>query len=511
MHPLLRRRSPPSALALLLGAFALGCSQKTTPPPPSDPYVYTPPPAGGAPAELAAPVWNDPGGTGGHLQKDLEPYWAMPEAKGSPEGNFPTWRTMTGALTANTARKPRMLGRQTFGYAIEYLLTGDAEKLALARAGNRWILDHAWDGSVGGWFADLDAAGNSSGAGAKLTQDFAYTVMGPAAYFFVTRDPEAEAKIEQTRQLLFDPATYFDTAGQRIRDGMNASLTAEAFLNGSGNDIVSQLDPITAFILLVQPVRTQQTDRDRMLADLRTLAVAVRDRHFSQGLFWGNVNALGAYRSFHSDYGHILKAHWALTQIDKRLADRPFHDFLATWTDATLTRALDETRGRWKKQPASETTDDYGSDWWAFAEADQLASTLALHDPKWVPVVAKTSTHWRNEYVDQEYAIGEIIPSITADGSPVYPWPSTDTAKCNEWKSAFHSHEHALVMFLFGHYLTGTPAPLYFAFPAAEIEARAKASTPYTFQGKVAGWEDLGEIAGTGGLHQVRVTFSELR
>jgi mannose/cellobiose epimerase-like protein (N-acyl-D-glucosamine 2-epimerase family) len=508
MYPHLRRRFPHSTLVVLLAA--LGCAQKSAPPAPN-PYAFNPPPAGGAPAELGATVWNDPGGAGGHLQQDLEPYWAMPEAKGSPEGNFPTWRTMTGALATNTARKPRMLGRQTYGYAIEYLLTGDPEKLALAKAGTRWILDHAWDGSVGGWFADLDAGGNPSGGGAKLTQDAAYTVMGPAAYFFVTRDPEAEARVEQTRQLLFDPATYFDSAGQRIRDGMNASLTAEAFLNGSGNDIVSQLDPITAFLLLVQPVRTAQADRDRMLANLQTLAVAIRDRQFSQGLFWGNVNALGVYRSFHSDYGHILKAHWALTQIDKRLDDRPFRDFLVSWTDATLTRALDATRGRWKKQPTSETSDEFGSDWWAFAEADQLAATLALHDPKWIPVVTDTSAHWRAEYVDTKNAVREIIPSITAAGSPVYNWPPTDTAKCNEWKSSFHSHEHALVMFLLGHYLAGTPAPLYFAFPAAEIEARAKASTPYTWQGKVAGWEDLGEIAGSGGLHQVRVTFSELR
>jgi N-acylglucosamine 2-epimerase (GlcNAc 2-epimerase) len=296
----LRRRFPSSALVLVLAA--LGCAGKNPPTVP-DPYAYTPPPAGGAPAALAPTMWNDPEGGQGHLQQDLEPYWAMPEAKGSPEGNFPTWRTMTGALNNRTDRKPRMLGRQTFGYAIEYLLTGDPEKLALALAGNRWILDHAWDTAVGGWFADLDADGNPSGSGAKLTQDGAYAVMGPAAYFFVTRDAEAEAKVEQTRQLFFDPATYFDAEGGRIRDGMNASLTQEAFLNGNGNDIVSQLDPITAFMLLVQPVRTQQADRDRMLADLRTLAVALRDRHFSDGLFWGNVNSLGFYRSFHSDYG----------------------------------------------------------------------------------------------------------------------------------------------------------------------------------------------------------------
>src|SRR5262245_16253611 len=238
-----RRRFLPSALVLVL--TALGCAGKSAP---SDLYAYTPPPAGGAPAALAPTVWNDPEGGQGHLQQDLEPYWAMPEAKGSPAGNFPTWRTMTGALTNRTDRKPRMLGRQTFGYAIEYLLTGDPEKLALSRAGHRWILDHAWDTTVGGWFADLDADGNPTGSGAKLTQDGAYTVMGPAAYFFVTRDAEAEAKVEQTRQLFFDPSTYFDAAAGRIRDGMNASLTQEAFLNGNGNDIVSQLDPITAFM-----------------------------------------------------------------------------------------------------------------------------------------------------------------------------------------------------------------------------------------------------------------------
>ena len=70
---------------------------------------------------------------------------------------------------------------------------------------------------------------------------------------------------------------------------------------------------------------------------------------------------------------------------------------------------------------------------------------------------------------------------------------------------------HALVLFLLGHYLAGTPAPLYFAFPAEEIQSRAEASTPYTFQEKVDRWEDLGEIADSGGLHKVRVSFSELR
>ena len=76
--PLLRR-FPSSSLVLVLAA--LGCAAENPSSVP-DPYAYTPPPGGGAPAALAPAVWNDPGGGQGHLQQDLEPYWAMAEAKG---------------------------------------------------------------------------------------------------------------------------------------------------------------------------------------------------------------------------------------------------------------------------------------------------------------------------------------------------------------------------------------------------------------------------------------------
>jgi hypothetical protein len=79
----------------------------------------------------------------------------------------------------------------------------------------------------------------------------------------------------------------------------------------------------------VQPVLSDPARRDQALGDLRTLALRLRDSFWKDGIFWGSTGGVGSYGSNHTDFGHILKAYWALLQIDKRLADHPLHDFLA--------------------------------------------------------------------------------------------------------------------------------------------------------------------------------------
>lgn len=468
-----------------------------------EPYLYTSPPASGA---LDAAAWE------AHLRDDLLPYWTTEVAKGSPVGNFPTWRGMDGTVQGSSNRKPRMLGRQVFTYAAGYLLTGDESLLDLARAGNQWLLDHGRDTARGGWYADLDASGNPAGDADKLSQDMAYDAMGPAAFFFVTRDPASEAAVLATRDLLFDPARYWDAANGRIKDGMNAALTAEAYMGAQGSwELVAQLDPVTAFLLLVQPVLTEPARRDQALGDLRTLALRLHGSFWKDGIFWGSTGAIGTYNTNHTDFGHILKAYWALLQIDKRLADHPLRDFLAQNAPATLTLAYDKDYGRWAKKPVSTTAVSYGSDWWAYAESDQLAATLALHDAQWLPVVSTTSQHFRDDYVDRTHAVREVIPSITRLGSWAYSWGDADTAKCNEWKNGFHAAEHALVMDLFSRWSSQQPASLYFAFPAAQVQELAQRTPPYTFLGRVAAVEDLGPLASDPARHKVRIQFDQLR
>jgi len=501
-----KRYTTRAALPLALLSLIAGCDSPTSGPGPEpDSYAYAAPPKEAVPGGLDAATWRT------HLVEDLLPFWTMESAKGMPVGNFPTYRGMDGSVQGKTTRKPRMIGRQVFTYCIGFLLTGDETLLDLARAGTRWLLDHARD-PRGGYFADLDETGAQYQDADKTSQDLAYAVMGIAAYYYVTRDPEAEAAVLAARDLLFDKDRYWDANNGRIKDGMNGALTTETYMGEPGSwELVAQLDPVTAFLLLVQPVLSDPARRDQALGDLRALAMRIHDSFWKDGIFWGSTGAVGHYGTMHTDFGHILKSYWALLLIDKRLDDHPLRKFEAESAPVTLKMAYDDALGRWAKAPTSATTVSYGSDWWAYAEADQLAATLSLHDPKWISVVSATSSHFRTDFVDRTRAARELVPSISRGGKWSFNWSDLDTAKCNEWKNGFHGAEHALVMNLFGHWIENTPATLYFALPADKVEAQAAVSQPYTLLGRVTGVEDVRALGGDATRRVVRVSFTELR
>lgn len=118
-------------------------------------YSHVPPPDAPVAEILKADTWLT------HHRNDILPYWTMSEAMGVPEGNFPTNRGMTGSLALPSERRPRMIGRQTYAYAVGYMLTGDERLLQLSRAGVDWLLSHAKDRARGGWHGRLDENGMS--------------------------------------------------------------------------------------------------------------------------------------------------------------------------------------------------------------------------------------------------------------------------------------------------------------------------------------------------------------
>lgn len=467
------------------------------------PYQHVPPPDAAVPAALASARWKQ------HHAEDVLPYWMMPEALGTPAGNFPTYRDMLGRGIPPSDRRPRMLGRQTYAYAMAFLLTGDPAPLQNARAGVEYISAHAKDSAQGGYHGLLSGSGQVTGSEPKYAQDTAYVMLGLAAYFFVTRDPAVEDELLAARDLLFDPDTYWDEANQRIRDGMNPAMTAEVDQGSDGGwELVAQLDPVNAFLLLVQPVLREPSRRAQWLADLERLGHTLVEDFWQDGIFWGIHNQKGQYGGRHVDFGHTLKSYWMLLQIDKRLPHRPFQAFLREHAKPWVDKAYDAANGRWAKRPISATDVEYGSDWWAYAEADQLAATLNLLDWSQTARLAETGGHWLSDYVDTN-AAKEIIPGITRTGQRVFNWPATDNAKCNQWKNGYHSTEHALVMYLHGAALEDTPAELHFAVPAGA--ASSFAARPYLFDGREVDRTQTGTISvGTSTLTAVRVRLDRL-
>lgn len=492
---------------LSISFIFVACSED----PPTDPpdeqlpeakYKYVPPAAGEIAASLRADTWKQ------HFLDDLRPFWVMPEAFGTPEGNFPTFRGMDGTIQGSSERYPRMIARQIYAYSMGYLLTGEARLLELAHAGMEWLRLHARD-PRGGCHAKLDSMGAAI-EGPKTAQDIAYCALGFAAYTFVTRDPVAEAELHALRDLLFDPAIFWDAENKRIKDGKSADLSADFDVEGDGgSELVAQLDAINGFLLLAQPVLREPARREQYLADMEVLANTLIDTYFENGIFWGVDTNKGRFGSKHVDFGHSLKSYWMLLQVDKRLPDAPFHDFIAAEVHPWIDRAYDDDNGRWAKRPSSELSNEYGSDWWIYAEADQIAATLDLLDSRYRAFRAETQQHWLEDYVDRSRPVREVISGIRRDGSPVYGWPDTDTAKCNMWKNGFHSVEHALVSYLAGTHDENIEAELHFAVVEADVQSFI--AKPYTLDGREVSRtpEENVTIAGST-LRHVRVRFDQL-
>ncbi|TNF29162.1 MAG: hypothetical protein EP329_16465 [Deltaproteobacteria bacterium] len=444
-----------------------------------------------------------------HYVDDIAPYWATAEALGTPVGNFPTYRGMDGRVLSPSERRPRMISRQILGYALGYLLTGERSLLEHAQAGADWLRAHAIDRTKGGCREILTADGGASGS-VRTAQDLSYCMTGLAALFFVTRDPALESELEAARGWLFDPAKYWDAENGRVRDALADDMTTEVDVESDGGwELVAQLDPVNAFMLLAQPVMSTEAARKRFLDGLKTLVQVMIDDFWQDGIFWGVSTNKGQYGTKHVDWGHTLKSYWMVLQVDKRLPDHPFHDLVFDNVYTLVDRAFDADNGRWSKRPTSATAVEYGSDWWIYAEEDQVAATLDLIDHRYTETLGQTAGHWLTDYVDQVYDIGEIIPGIKRDGSPVWSWPATDNAKCNQWKSAFHSSEHALVMSILGQYYGDGEVELHFAVPAADVDTFI--AKPYTFDGRVVARE-AGESFTLGGreLTEVTVKFRDL-
>lgn len=435
-----------------------------------------------------------------HMNQDLIPFWTTPEALGQPVGNYPTIRTMDGKTTGETRRLPRMMGRQVFFYCAAYLMTGDPKLLEYAAAGVNWLADHAWDPVNQGWYAQLNLDGTPDGKRAKYAQDTAYTALGFAAWYFVTRDPKAEHWLKKTHDLIFDARYYWDAANSRVKDGLDFAMKAEKDQEGGGWELVALLDQLNAWMVLVQPVLSDPADRETWGKEMVVLGDSLVKYFLKDGIFWGQKDRVGS-GGRHVDFGHTLKSYWMLHLVDSRLGTTHYKDLFDKEVPGWLKLSFDPEYGLWANSMSGRTGVRYGPAWWIFAETDQIAATLNLMKGGQTEVLAKTAQGWLDYFVDKDF--GEIYPGIHRDGSHD-DWPSEATAKVWDWKNGFHSAEHALVMYIHGLVLEGKPVKLYFAAENPDSFAAA----PYVFGGQETG-RKKGSPIQTGGrsLTQLEISF----
>lgn len=417
-----------------------------------------------------------------HVTRDLLPFWNSADALGSPVGDFPTFRCNDGKLFKASAPCPelanppawikpeigreylRMKARQTYAYGVAFHLTGDPRYLEAARAGARYTL--GWLNSEHGapaWVKDGKAASYQE----TTAQDQSYAVVGIAMLYYLTRDPELERALIAHEKFIFK--AFWD--GQHLRWLPNGVEGAE----GSRDELVAQLDQLNAYMLLVTPYLPAQ-ERTRWQADIRKLCdVIVARYHDTQsGFFFGTRGAADSEKpgSRHNDFGHTIKSYWMLTLAGRELGDAKLENFAKQGARKVLERAWVVGTRSWGSQ-WTENGIDENKQWWIYAELDQMATTLALEDRSQAKYLSGSWDFWLDRMVDHRN--GEVWGWVRADG-----WIPPDMLKIHQWKSGYHSFEHALVSYLGAQALAGKPARLHFATGRADSLFR-----PYVLPGKV--------------------------
>ncbi len=447
-----------------------------------------------------------------HLRHDLLPFWNLPDAWGTPPGNFPTYRCNDGRrydpskpcdelryapgwMAGVPGRQHvRMMSRQAYFYGVAYQLTGDPAMLDLARDGVEFLRAHAFESDTGSavtWLEDGKPGGPP--VLERTSQDLAYALVGLAMYYHLTRDPAVLRDILRLKEHVF--REYWDDRRGMLRWVV---LDSQGTAEETRQELVAQLDQVNAYLLLVAPL-LPEPQRSAWKADLLRLARLMREKYFApaQHMYWGTLQARDskAPGSRHNDFGHSAKALWMTERIGRLTGDGELVRFATAEGAALLARAR-LPDGTWGLRPQPDGSVDESKEWWIDAELDQLCATLALHDPACASNLVTSYAFWLRHMPDP--AGGEVWGRVMADGTP------DRGLKIHSWKSGYHSAEHALVAYLTTQALKRRPAVLYFAFRGAPADYR-----PYLFAGKVQRVA-VAPLPGRTGRQRVEVTFTDL-
>jgi mannose/cellobiose epimerase-like protein (N-acyl-D-glucosamine 2-epimerase family) len=432
-----------------------------------------------------------------HLRNDLLPYWTSPAALGTPIGNFPTFRADDGSvidpknppkevrnidksetwlLNRMGRQYTRAVSRQVYALCVAYHLTGDETYLRYARAGIEYMRSALTDdnGILYSWIEN--GVPGPRNPRQRISQDLAYSMMGPAMYYYVTRDKAVLDVLLRTERFVFG----------NYRDGNGLRWINEKFVDmeethlTSQKELVAQLDQVNGYMLLMTTV-LQGEEKEKRRKEMVMLAETMKDDYYSAEFnqFWGRIDN-PEYKKLgmpHVDFGHTIKTLWMLYEIGERFGETDLRDFALAHMPQVFAEAYSRDYGTWieKKLEGGKL----GTDriWWLHDELDQVAATLSLTDRSYIRYLIPTYRYWFFEFVDQQNK--EVWHGLTGEpGKPAKPM----FLKGHLWKSGFHSFEHSLVGYITCQAVRGEPVRLYYAF---EQEPSPNTIQPYFFSGKI--------------------------
>jgi mannose/cellobiose epimerase-like protein (N-acyl-D-glucosamine 2-epimerase family) len=368
------------------------------------------------------------------------------------------------------------MSRQIFAYCVAYHMTGEEKYLRYARQGVDYLFTKMVDrdGVFYSWIEN--GVPGPANARQRISQDMAYALMGPAMYYYLTRDPSVLAVIRKTKDHIFT----------NYRDGHALRWINEPFVDleerhlPTQKELVAQLDQVNGYMLLLTTV-LEGAEQRQWVDDMVMLANTMKDDYYDQPLnqFWGRIDG-AEYKKLgqpHVDFGHTVKTLWMMLEIGLRF-DRPaLRDFAMANLPRVFHEAYSTDYDTWIEKKLENGVLGTDRIWWLHDELDQAAATLSMKDRSYVRYLIPAYRYWFFDFVDAQGK--EVWHGLTgAPGEPGRPM----FLKAHIWKNAFHVFEHALVGYIGSQVVQGEPVRLYYAFAN---EPAVSTIQPYFFAGTV--------------------------
>jgi hypothetical protein len=346
----------------------------------------------------------------------------------------------------------------------------------------------------------------------RISQDMTYALMGPAMYYYLTRDNTILDHLLKAKSYIFDKYKFPDSNQLRwvIKDYTDPDDPEDRNSN-SQKELVAQLDQINAYMLLTTGI-LEGDKRQEWLKDMVMLATAMKDEYYSKkyNLFWGCIAGPSCKQQLgepHVDYGHTIKTLWMMFLMGTRFNQPQFVSFAKKHMPSVFHSAYDKKMATWIEKPpnppnpATPGSDGKDRIWWLHDELDQAAATLALREPdKYARYLAPTYKFWFFNFIDPDGKEAWHGLSGQFPGKPMF-------LKAHLWKNAFHVTEHALIGYITSEALNKKPVDLFFAFTE---KPRTALIQPYLLQGDIKKM-DVSDLPGFDGMKKYKVSFHNIK
>jgi mannose/cellobiose epimerase-like protein (N-acyl-D-glucosamine 2-epimerase family) len=328
------------------------------------------------------------------LAEQTERLLAYGHVAALPEGGF-GWLDGAGGVDRSYDRELWITCRMTHVYSLGAIL-GHPGSAALVNHGLAALESLFWDGVNGGWYPQVDAAGQ--GYGDKAAYPHSFTILAPASALAAAgRDPEISAARAQAlldQALAVAEAHFWDEAYGMVREefdptwaichdyrGINANMhTVEAYLAASD----ALTDPAAKQLWLDRAVRIIGNALNRFARGNGWRIPEHYDATWTAHLDYNRDNPTDKFRPYGATIGHGME--WARLALHARAA-------------------LGEAAPAWLLEAAVALFDRAKTDGWAVDGAPGFVYTV---DWDGTPVVHERE-HWVvAEAIGAAYALGLV-------------------------------------------------------------------------------------------------------